>query len=331
MRKKGVIPAFMVAFFLLHFAISEGQKKRLDVPFVATPHNVVVEMLRIAEVQKGDVLYDLGCGDGRIVIAAAQKAGAHAVGVEIDPQRIRESQANAVKARVEHLVKFLEQDFFKTDLREASVVTLYLLPFLNVRLRPKLLAELKPGSRIVSHDFRMGEWIPDRSLFVLSGKRLHTLYCWVVPANVSGTWTLKLKAGFNEYSYNLQLDQVFQFVQGDLTAGESRFLLKDVQLTGDRLHFTVEWKKRGKKIRLVFGGRTDGHTMEGTAEAKADNNALEGTWKAERDPATAKPIDIMEWRSPRSSGISHEKVQAVNRVAGSHVIYRNFFSFTQKR
>ena len=150
---------------------------KLDVPYVPTPEVVVERMLRTAKVGEGDVVYDLGCGDGRIVITAAQKYGARGVGYDIDPQRISESNANAAKAGVTDRVKFSVQDLFTADFKEATVVTLYLLPEVNLRLRPKLLAELKPGTRIVSHAFDMGDWKPDKTAEI-DGRMI---YFWVVP------------------------------------------------------------------------------------------------------------------------------------------------------
>jgi ribosomal protein L11 methylase PrmA len=139
---------------------------------------VVEEMLRVAQVKKGDVLYDLGSGDGRIPVTAAKKYGIRAVGVDIDPERIMEAKENARKNGVTGLVQFRQEDLFKTDFHEASVVTLYLLPDLNVKLRPRLLAELKPGTRIVSHQFDMGTWKPEKKI-ELNGR---TVYLWTVPA-----------------------------------------------------------------------------------------------------------------------------------------------------
>jgi ribosomal protein L11 methylase PrmA len=135
-------------------------------------------MLRLANVKKGDVLYDLGSGDGRIPVTAARLYGIRAVGIDIDPARIREAQANAKNNGVEKLVQFRLQDLFESDFREATVVTLYLLPDLNLKLQPRLLAELKPGTRIVSHQFDMGDWKPDKKL----ESKGRTVYFWVVPA-----------------------------------------------------------------------------------------------------------------------------------------------------
>jgi SAM-dependent methyltransferase len=152
--------------------------RKLDVWYVPTPHEVVERMLDEAKVRPTDVVYDLGCGDGRMVIAAAKRFGARGVGVDLDPARIREARANARAAGVEELVTFHVGDLFETDIRKADVVLLYLLPELNRRLKPKLFAELKPGARVVSHDFDMGkDWPPDRSINLGSDG----IYVWVMP------------------------------------------------------------------------------------------------------------------------------------------------------
>jgi ribosomal protein L11 methylase PrmA len=147
-----------------------------DVPYVPTPEQVVDAMLRLAKVTAGDTVYDLGCGDGRIVITAAQNFGARGVGIDIDPQRIREANANAKTAGVADRVKFIEQDLFKADIRPASVVTLYLLTSINEKLKPKLLKELKKGTRVVSHQFDMGPWKPVRK----TRKGDRPIYLWVI-------------------------------------------------------------------------------------------------------------------------------------------------------
>jgi len=149
-----------------------------DVIFVPTPQEVVDAMLKVAKVTKNDVLYDLGSGDGRIPITAAKTYGARAVGIDIDPQRIQEANANAKAAGVTDKVKFLNQDLFTTSISEATVVTLYLLPSLNLKLQPKLMKELKPGTRIVSHAFDMGDWKPEQTLDI-NGR---TVYYWTIPA-----------------------------------------------------------------------------------------------------------------------------------------------------
>ena len=148
-----------------------------DVPFVPTPEKVVDGMLELAKVGPKDVVYDLGSGDGRIIIAAAKKHGARGVGIDIDPQRVKEARDNARRAGVADLVEFREGDLFKADISEASVITIYLLSAVNMQLRPKLLAELKPGTRVVSHAFDMGDWKPAATQKIGSS----TVYYWVVP------------------------------------------------------------------------------------------------------------------------------------------------------
>ncbi len=152
-----------------------------DVIYVPTPQAVVDEMLALAKVTKDDVIYDLGSGDGRIPITAAQKFGTRGVGIDINPERIQQANANAQQAGVTDLVEFRQQDLFKTDFSEATVVTLYLLPSLNVKLRPELFRQLKPGTRIVSHDFDMGDWKPEQVVQTQEGS---TIYYWVVPEEI---------------------------------------------------------------------------------------------------------------------------------------------------
>jgi len=162
-------------------ALAQAQKapRTPDVIFVPTPQEVVEDMLRLVDVKKGDVLYDLGSGDGRIAITAAKLYGIRAVGIDIDPQRIAEAQENARKAGVTNLVEFRQADLFMSDFREATVITLYLLPELNVKLRPRLLAELNPGTRIVSHQFDMGDWKAEKKLDSVG----RTIYFWTIPAS----------------------------------------------------------------------------------------------------------------------------------------------------
>jgi len=149
-----------------------------DVPYVPTRPELVEQMLKLAQIKNTDTVYDLGCGDGRIVIMAAQKFGAHGVGVDIDPERIKEANENAKKAGVSERVKFVQANLFDADIHSATVVTLYLLPDVNLRLRPKLLKDLKPGTRIVSHSFSLGDWKPEKETDA-DGSRL---YLWTVPA-----------------------------------------------------------------------------------------------------------------------------------------------------
>jgi cyclopropane fatty-acyl-phospholipid synthase-like methyltransferase len=183
----------LVALLMITTAVSSGlmlaqqapagQLRQPDVIYVPTPQEVVDAMLDVAQVKSTDVIYDLGSGDGRIPITAAQKYGARGVGIDINPERIKEANDNLKKANVGDKVKFLTADLFETNISEATVVTLYLLQSLNEKLRPKLFKELKPGTRVVSHAFSMGDaWPPEKTLNV-NGR---TVYFWTIPANAAG-------------------------------------------------------------------------------------------------------------------------------------------------
>jgi SAM-dependent methyltransferase len=224
---------------------------------VPTPHEVVDDMLRLANVRKGDILYDLGSGDGRIAIAAAKKYGIRAVGIDIDPDRIREANENAKKAGVTHLVKFRQEDLFKADFSEATVVTLYLLPDLNVKLRPRLLAELKPGTRIVANTFAIGDWNADQtSIATTDCDRWCTARLWIVPAKVAGRW--RLSQG------ELVLKQTYQSFSGSLSEAGNASAVRG-RLRGAEIFFGA------KETR--FTGRVDGNVIEGIARtAGIDSN-----------------------------------------------------------
>lgn len=301
MNALGKLPGRSIAIILIipiaaHLIFAESQKKNIDVPYVPTPYKAVEEMLRLAEMDENDSLYDLGCGDGRIVIMAAQKYSARGVGIDIDPRRIQESRQNAAKAKVEHLVEFREGNFFSADFSEASVVTLYLLTKINIDLRSKLLQELKPGSRIVSHKFKMGEWLPDKTSAVYINNIQHPIFYWTVPANISGQWNLILDKRPTKVHYRLDLEQLFQFVQGSMTVGQSLHRMKTTWLDGDRFGFTVAIKK-GSPCR--FEGQVQGNSMTGKAIQDEEARTIIHTWKAQRKPFTMKPLDPL--KSPTSS------------------------------
>src|SRR5580704_15566596 len=171
----------------LAVAQASRPKHQVDVPYVPTTEEAVKAMLKLADVTKTDTVYDLGCGDGRIVIAAAKEYGAHGVGIDINPQRIQEAEGNAKKAGIEKLVRFEESDLFDADIHEATVVTLFLLEKVNLKLRPKLLKDLKPGTRIVSNTFGMGDWKPDKEFTLADDSDgddfglSHKFFLWIVP------------------------------------------------------------------------------------------------------------------------------------------------------
>jgi SAM-dependent methyltransferase len=176
-----------LTLLILSVSVAAAQNARPEVPYVPTTDEAVQAMLKLADVKKTDVVYDLGCGDGRIVIAAAKTYGAHGVGIDINPERIKEAKENAKKAGVEGIVRFEENDLFKADIHDATVVTLFLLQTVNPRLRPKLLKELKPGTRIVSNTFDMGDWKADKEETLkgedddFGGGLSHKFFLWIVP------------------------------------------------------------------------------------------------------------------------------------------------------
>jgi len=271
------------------------QEKPLDVPYVPSKPEVVATMLRMAKVTKDDLLYDLGCGDGRIVITAAELYGTRGVGIDIDPDRIQESKENAVKANVGHLVRFQEQDIFQADIHEATVVSLYLLTSVNLRLRPNLLAQLRPGTRIVSHNYAMDTWKPDDSAIVMVNETTHNVYLWIVPANISGVWEGAWTDGSRKTAFGLELEQHFQWPGGKIKMGESEIPLAEVRLIGDHLQFTAEDIDNSTGPKTVFAGRVTGNEMQGTVEVRQnDGQSSRRPWKAKRYPLSMKPFDVEE-------------------------------------
>lgn len=294
--KKAVIVFLLTLLFILPYEGFSQEPEYLwdyqfDVPYVPTPYEVVNEMLRIAGVSKNDVLYDLGCGDGRIVITAASEIGCRGIGIDIDPQRIEESNNNAVKAGLTDKVKFLQQDLFEADFSEATVVTLYLLQTVNLELRPKILRVLKPGTRIVSHDFSMKEWKADKSTDVKLERRTHSVYFWIVPANVSGSWDWTSPTGPVKDQYVLELNQRFQKIYGTLFVNGSGLSIERGELKGNELQFTVGRMLEGQIVRMLFKGRVKGNSIEGSIKIDADSATKTIKWKAKRDPSTVIPIE----------------------------------------
>ena len=262
--------------------ISDGQDNiQLDVPYEPSSGEVVGTMLEIAGVGKDDFVYDLGCGDGRIVIAAVQKAGARGVGVDLDPKRIKESQENARKANVTDRVQFFQQDLFQTEIGNATVVMLYLWPEVNLKLRPKLFRELKPGTRVVSHSHNMGSWEPDQTITAPEG---HRVYFWVIPANATGTWEWDMPG--EKERYLLKLSQQFQKVSGTLQLGSDEIPVKNVELRGDRLQFSFERFLNGRMQTLRLTGRVQGHLIEGTTRVMIVGSQEQLTWTAKRNPSS---------------------------------------------
>jgi len=259
-----------VALVLLAAACAGTPTGGPDAPFVVTPHELADAMLRLASVTARDVVYDLGSGDGRLVIAAARVYGARGVGVEIDPQLVKLSQDLVLASGVGGRVTILWQDIFVTDIREASVVTLYLSEDVNVRLRPKLLRELRPGARVVSNTFGMGDWTPDRVERVRLRDGERALYYWLVPADAAGVWRLALQNGA-DLGATLTLAQRFQRLTGTLERDGRVDPIVDGAVAGERITFTAG--------RLAFEGRVTG---DGASGMLTSPDAAPLQWSARR-------------------------------------------------
>ncbi len=241
-------------------AVSEQD---LDVPYVPTPRRVVAAMLDLAAVGPEDYLIDLGSGDGRIAVMAAQR-GARALGVDLDPDRVAEATLAAQTAGVSDRARFRRQDLFDTPLREANVVTMYLLPEVNLRLRPRLLTELKPGTRILSHNFTLGDWRPDATREIDASR----IFFWIVPAVAAGEWLMEMPGGA---SHRLMLEQSFQDVSGTLDGAA----LRDVRLSGRRLDFTADLPGGARTFQGLV--EDDGIVADPAAPAGAPSG-----WRARR-------------------------------------------------
>lgn len=229
------------------FATLFGGAPRLDVPYAETRAAVVDRMLEISEVGPGDYVIDLGTGDGRILIAAARDRGARGLGVDIDPVLVREAEANARSAGVADRAVFRARDLFETPLGEADVLAMYLLPEVNLRLRPRILAEMRPGARVVSHSFDMGEWRPDASDRV-GGSRIHS---WIVPARVDGRWTV---SGVDVATAELVIEQHFQTFDGSVRHAGGELPVTGGRLRGDRIRFVADFGEGPRDFHGIVRG-----------------------------------------------------------------------------
>lgn len=243
---------FLVSVGILAVAYVNAQG--LDVVYVPTPRETVDRMLQVTEVGSSDYVIDLGSGDGRIAIAAG-RLGARALGVDLDPARIRDAQLNAKRAGVTDRVTFRQQNLFETDLTPATVLTMYLLPSINVKLRPKIL-NLRPGTRVVSHDFTMGDWKSD--LTETNNWRIHM---WIVPARVAGKW--QVRSG--NRNFDVTIDQTYQQFRGMASAGGRTAPLRNTRLRGATIELTVDLEGQAATLRgVVSGDRMQGRSSTGS-------------------------------------------------------------------
>ena len=279
---------YLTVVFTLLF-LSGVKAQDLDVPYVSTPHSVVKKMLDVADVGSGDYVIDLGCGDGRIVISAALR-GAAGHGVDLDPERIREARENARKAGVSDRVMFVKEDIFKTDFSRANVITMYLLTTVNADLRPRLLDILEPGTRVVSHDFGMGTWEPDKYIKMgssaddsetwksgqLLDSDIHEIYYWVVPANVEGRWNWQL----GNRNFVMEVEQSFQEINPKITEDGNKLNIKRQVLKGDRISITAV--NPGNGIHYVFNGSINEDEITGKTQVRGTSSNLIKNWSAVR-------------------------------------------------
>jgi hypothetical protein len=277
-----------IAAALLAAAIAApaaAQEKAVDAgPYVSSPDSAVAAMLREAGVGPADYVIDLGSGDGRIVRTAAKVFGARGMGVEIQEPLVALSNELARREGIADRVRFVNQDLFKTDVSAATVVTLYLLPHTVSLLRDKLLDELRPGARVVSHDYGISGWRADRSFemdleekVAISGVTRTVIHLYVVPAKVAGTWSATVPKALGRGAMRLELKQQVASVSGHALLGGAKVPLKDVRLSGDSLTFALAGR------REVFRGRVNGDLIEGAV----DSRGAEAPWRATRQRAPA--------------------------------------------
>ena len=264
-------------------AAEDVDAKRTGGPYVPTPQVVVDEMLRIGKVGPADYVVDLGSGDGIIVLTAATRLKARGFGVDIDPELVKRANAEAKKRGVSDRASFHVQDVFKADISKATVVTLYLLPGMMVDLRPKILAELRPGTRVVSHDYHFADWVPEDQYSwdvpekeKVNGVPRATVYLWYVPARVAGRWQVRMGPP-GEAQYELTLSQTYQDIDGSVSGSG----LRGAKLTQSRLHADeISFAFTSGRDRHLFRGRVSDDSMEGTVQLAGGKGAAK--WTATR-------------------------------------------------
>jgi hypothetical protein len=264
-------------------AAALAQDGRGDVIYVPTPQVVVDEMLTMAKVGPADYIIDLGSGDGRIVITAAKKFGARGFGVDLDTYLLKLARTNAQKQGVADRAQFFERNLFETDLSQATVITSYLLPEMNERLRPKLLT-LKPGTRVVTHDYDMGEWLPDEQKMLIVPEKTvgdpgkSYIFYYVVPATIAGRWESLIPVGGRGVIYEFEFDQGFQQVSGDLRVDGKPVRLPLFKVRGEQVNFEVDVPQGAGVVKHRFQGRIKQDVIEGTVMIGAGPKPL--AWSA---------------------------------------------------
>jgi hypothetical protein len=266
---------------------ARAQEGQGDVVYVPTPQIVVDEMLRMAKVGASDYLIDLGSGDGRIIITAAKKYGARGVGVDLDTYLLKVANATAKKEGVADRARFIEQNLFETDLNPATVITTYLLPEMNAQLRPKLLS-LRPGTRVVAHDYAMGEWDPDEEKTLLVPEKVvgdpgkSYIFFWVVPARVAGRWESDIAVGGRPVPWQFNFEQNYQLVHGTVRVGDRDLRLPQFRVAGEQVAFNVVLPAGGNSVTHRFSGRVRDGAIEGTVTVGEGAGQRVVPWKAKQ-------------------------------------------------
>src|SRR5258706_3255338 len=257
-----------------------------DTPYVQTPQNVVDQMLQMAKVGPADYVIDLGSGDGRMVITAAQKYGARGFGVDLDRRLVELANKRAASAGVADRAVFYERDLYETDMSAATVVTIYLLPEVNLMVRPKLLATLKPGTRVVAHDYDMAEWKPDEQMVLdapdkpVGRDKKSKVFYWVVPANAAGQWRWEMQVAGKPAVFTLNVAQNFQAITGSVNVDGNTWPLENTRLSGEDISFAVNDARA--KTRYEFSGHIAGQAITGAARVAGVNAQRQLEWDAAR-------------------------------------------------
>lgn len=258
-----------------------------DVPYVSTPSNVVDAMLEMVRVNSNDYLIDLGSGDGRIVIEASKRSGARGMGVEIDGNLVFTANAAAKRQGVAGQVTFVQDNLFHVDIGKATVLTMYLLPKINLQLRARILSQMRPGTRVVSHDFDMEAWKPDlkREVSVPNksyGPPVSQIYLWYVPANVAGSWQWRLPVGGAMRLYEARVDQTFQELSGETLVDGGSATGQGARLRGDLITLNLVREFFGQKFTHEFSGRVEGDRIVGRARISGGGENATLDWEATR-------------------------------------------------
>lgn len=285
-------------------ALTSHAQQTPDVPYVPTPTNVVEAMLDIAKVGADDFLIDMGSGDGRIVIAAAKTRGTRGLGIELDGALVDEARRAAAREGVSDKVQFREENLFITDVARATVLTMYLFPRVNMELRPRIFEQMKPGSRVVSHEFDFGNWKPDAQVTVKVpnkpyGPPQSDVFLWVVPANAAGKWQWQLSGLGATAEYEVSLEQTFQTLRGTARMDGKPARLENPRLRGARIFFAISGEIDGAPARREFSGILSGDVIKGKARVPHAESGVK--WRATRIEPGKINIDAAAANEPHSA------------------------------